>query len=153
MRYLLFFIALLLAIGCAGKMIKFDQYSVVMNLKVEADNSIFIGDDDKFTGILFLTPILEKENISIKRIKLVKNYGKYYLCGENFKNVWVIEPKNDGLTANYKSIDVTPDDKEDRYTNIGFSRYGAKENVCVKFKFNKQNMFIDKKGKINEKCN
>jgi len=48
MKYLFIFIFLLIAIGCAGKLIKFDQYSVAMNLEVEADSSIFIGEDDEF---------------------------------------------------------------------------------------------------------
>jgi hypothetical protein len=153
MKYILLFLLILLTISCAGKLIKFDQYSVAMNLEIEADSSIFIGEDDKFTGILFLQPIMEKEKIKMKKIKLIKNYGKYYLCAENFKNVWMIEPKDDGLTASYKAIDVTPENKEDRYKDIGFSRYGTKDNVCVKFNFNNQNIFIDKKGKVNEECN
>ena len=153
MKYISIFIFLIIAIGCAGKLIKFDQYSVAMNLEVEADSSIFIGEDDKFTGILFLKPIMEDEKLKMNKVKLIKNYGKYYLCAENFKKVWIIEPKGDGLTASYKAIDVTPRDKEDRYKSIGFSRYGTKDNVCIKFKFNNQNMFIDKKGKVNEECN
>ena len=153
MKYLFIFIFLLIAIGCAGKLIKFDQYSVAMNLEVEADSSIFIGEDDKFTGILFLQPIMENERIKMNTVKLIKNYGKFYLCAENFKNVWMIVPKDDGLTASYKAIDVTPEDKEDRYKGIGFSRYGTRDNVCVKFNFNNKNRFIDKKGKVNEECN
>ena len=153
MKYISIFIFLIIAISCAGKLIKFDQYSVAMNLEVEADSSIFIGEDDKFTGILFLQPIMEAEKLKMNKVKMIKNYGKYYLCAEKFKNVWIIEPKDDGLTASYKAVDVTPEDKEDIYKGIGFSRYGTKDNVCVKFKFNNQNMFIDKKGKVNEECN
>ena len=53
-------------------MIKFDQYSVAMNLKVEADSSVFIGEDEKFTAILFLGPILKEENTSPKKVKIIK---------------------------------------------------------------------------------
>ena len=150
MKYIFTCIIIILAIGCAGKLIKFDQYSEVMSLKVEPDNSVFIGEDDNFTGVLFIGPIFTEENISPKKVKLIKNYGKYYLCAENFRNVWIIEPKNDGKSAGYKAIDATPGEKDDRYSGIGFSRYGSKENVNIKFKFNSKTVFIDRKGKIHE---
>ena len=153
MKYLAIFIIMLCALDCAGKLIQFDQYSVAMNLKVEPDSSILIGSDEKFTGVLFLASILKEEKVKTGQVKLIKNYGKYFLCAENFKNVWMIEPQEDGSTAYYKAIDVTPKDKEDNYKDISFSRYGERDNVLIKFKYNKKEVFIDRKGKINEKNN
>ena len=150
MKYILTITLILLTISCAGKLIKFDQYSMAMSLKVEADSSVFIGEDEIFTGILFLGPIMKEENITLKKVKVIKNYGKYYLSAEKFKNVWIIKPKDDGISASYKAVDVTPDNKDDHYSNIGFSRYGKKEDVAVKFKFNNKNVFIDRKGNIHE---
>jgi uncharacterized protein YxeA len=151
MKYILLFITILLTISCAAKLIRFDQYSVTMNLTVEPDSSLFIGNDEAFTGVLFLAPILHEEKMDVDRVKLIKNYGKYYLCAEKFKNIWMIEPKDDGLTANYRPIDVTPKEKGDSYKEISFSRYGDKENVMIKFKFNKREIFIDRKGNLHEK--
>ena len=86
-------------------------------------------------------------------MKLIENYGIYYLCADDFKNVWIIQPGDDGMTGSFKAIDVTPDDETDTMKGISFSRYGSKENTCVKFRFNGNEIFIDRKGKLNEKCN
>lgn len=143
---------LLLAIwGCSSRILKFEQYSVAMNLAVSPDSSLYIGKDDQFSGILWLQPILKAENIAVKSVKLIQNYGRFFLCAENFKNVWLIEPAKDGLSAKYKAVDVTPKDKNDVLTSIGFSRYGTEEVTYVKFRFNKNEVLIDKKGGIDEK--
>jgi hypothetical protein len=138
--------------GCTSRIVKFEQYSVAMNLKVETDSSVYIGSDEKFSGVLWLNPILKQEKISAKEVKLIQNFGKFYVCADHFKNVWLIEPKSDGISADYKALDVTPKDTSDVYHDIGFSRYGSKDKACVKFRFNKQEIFIDRKGKVNEKC-
>jgi hypothetical protein len=153
MKKIFLSIIFLILCGCTSRIIKFEQYSATMNLKVEADSSVFIGSDEKFSGVLWLNPILQQEKSSVTQIELIQNYGTYYVCGEKFKNVWLIEPKSDGASAGYKALDITPDDTSDVYKNIGFSRYGPKDKTCVKFKFNKHEIFIDRKGKLNEKCN
>jgi hypothetical protein len=133
-------------------MIQFEQYSMSMNLKIAADSSVTIGSDEHFIGVLWLNSILKSENVPVEKIKLIQNYGAYFLCAENFKHVWMVEPEDDGLSGEYQAIDVTPKDKTDAYQEIGFSRYGSRENACVKFRFNKQEVFINKKGAVHEKC-
>jgi len=139
--------------GCTSRIVKFEQYSVAMNLKVEADSSVYIGSDEKFNGVLWLNPILQQEKTAVKEVILIQNFGKFYVCADKFKNVWLIEPKSDGASADYKALDVTPKDTSDVYQDIGFSRYGSQDKVCVKFRFNKQEIFLNRKGKVNEKCN
>jgi hypothetical protein len=153
-KKLIFLVPVLLLIGCAStRVTKFEQYSLAMDLKVAADSSVVIGGDDSFNGVLWLNPIIEAENIRVDKIKLIRNYGNYLVCGENFKRVWMIEPKSDGLTGKYKAIDATPSEKMDVYTGVALSRYGSGKNVIVKFGFNQQQVFIDKKGKVHEKLN
>jgi hypothetical protein len=101
---------------------------------------------------LWLNSVLKAENVPTEKIKLIQNYGRYFICAENFKHVWIVEPKDDGLSGKYQAIDVTPDDKTDAYYEITFSRYGSRENACVKFRFNKKEVFIDRKGNVHEKC-
>jgi hypothetical protein len=123
-----------------------------MNLKVAADSSVTIGSDEQFFGVLWLNQILKAENVPVEKIKLIQNYGSYFICADNFKHVWMIEPEDDGLSGEYKSIDLTPKDQTDVYNEIGFSRYGSREDACVKFRFNKKEVFIDRKGNVHEKC-
>lgn len=138
--------------GCANKMLQFEQYSVAINQQVSADSSIYLGDEEKFQGVIWISPILQEEKAQIKSVKFIRNYGNYYLCAENFKNVWMITPQEDGMTGSYKALDITPDDTTDVLTGISFSRYGSKDKTCVKFRFNDKEVFIDRKGNINEKC-
>jgi hypothetical protein len=152
MKIIIFSLIFLLLAGCSSRIVTFEQYSVAMNLKVEADSSVYIGSVEKFSGVLWLAPILLQEKSKVNEVKLIQNFGKYYVCADNFKNVWLIEPKSDGMSANYKALDVTPKDTSDVYSNVGFSRYGSKDKTCVKFRYNKQEIFIDRKGKINEEC-
>lgn len=152
MKRFIFLIPLFVWFGCTANMVKFEQYSVSMNLKVAADSSVTIGADDQFLGVLWLNPILETEKVSVEKLTLIQNYGRYFICANNFKQVWMIEPKADGLSGKYTAIDVTPDDKTDAYDQIAFSRYGSREDACVKFRFNKKEVFIDRKGNVNEKC-
>jgi hypothetical protein len=151
-KRLILLVAVLTLIGCAANIVKFEQYSVSMNLKVAADSSVTIGSDEQFFGVLWLNSILKTENVPVEKIKLIQNYGRYFVCAENFKHVWLVEPEEDGLSGEYKAIDVTPKDKTDGYNEIGFSRYGSRENACVKFRFNKTEVFIDRKGNVHEKC-
>lgn len=153
MQRLIFILPLMMLLSCAASVTRFEQYSLSMSLPVAADSSVTIGDDERLNGVLWLTPILKAEDVTIERIKLIQNYGFYYLCGEGFKHVWVIERKRDGLTGKYKALDVTPKDKTDVYEGVGFARYGEGEQVCVRFKFNKQEVYIDKKGRAHETCN
>lgn len=149
MKRLIFVVSMFLLFSCSSKVVRFEQYSpLAMNPKVAADSSITLGDDEKSFGVLWLTPILKEENVKADKVKVIQNYGKYYICAENFKHVWMIEPEEDGITGEYEAIDVTPDDKTDAYSEISLSRYGS----CVKFRYNKKEIFIDKKGKLNEKC-
>lgn len=152
MKQLIFLVVTFVLLNCAANSIKFEQYSVSMNLKVAADSSVTIGSDEQFFGVLWLNSILKTENVAVEKIKLIQNYGRYFVCAENFKHVWLIEPEEDGLSGEYQAIDVTPKDKADGYNEIGFSRYGTPENACVKFRFNKQEVFIDRKGNVHEKC-
>ena len=152
MKRLFFLVAVFVLFNCAARMIKFEQYSVSMNLKVAADSSVIIGNDEQFFGVLWLNSVLTAENVPVEKIKLIQNYGKYFVCADNFKHVWMVEPKDDGLSGKYEAIDVTPKDKTDAYQEIGFSRYGSRDNACVKFRFNKKEVFIDRKGDIHEKC-
>lgn len=141
----------LLVLACAGgKQLAFEQYSVAMNLVVEADSSVFIGTGEKFSGVLWLQPVLKTEQVSTPSVKVIQNYGAYYVCAERFKNIWVVQPKSDGLSASTRPLDVTPKDKADDYTNIAFSRYGAKEKAMVRFRFGSREVFIDKKGGVHE---
>lgn len=152
MKKALFLVILIALAGCSKQVVRFDQYSMAMNLKVEADSSLFLGDDDKFTGVLFINQILAAEKVPVSTIKLIKNYGKYYLCADDFQNLWQIEPRNDGLSAVYKAVDVTPEDKTDLLKNVNLSRYGTAEKSCVRFRFNGKEVFINQKGGLNEEC-
>lgn len=152
MKRLSFLVAIFLLFNCAAQLVKFEQYSVSMNLEVAADSSVTVGSDEQFFGVLWLNAILKTENVPVEKIKLIQNYGKYFICAENFQHVWIIEPEDDGLSGEYQSIDITPEEKSDAYTEISFSRYGSREQACVKFRFNKQEVFIDRKGKVHEKC-
>ncbi len=152
MKRLFLLVAVLVLFNCASRMIQFEQYSMSMNLKVAADSSVTVGNDEHFFGVLWLNSILKSENVPVEKIKLIQNYGTYFLCAENFKHVWMIEPEDDGISGEYKAIDVTPKDKTDVYNEIAFSRYGSRENACVKFRFNKKEVFINKKGDVHEKC-
>ncbi|HNW58420.1 MAG TPA: hypothetical protein PKI62_01935 [bacterium] len=152
MKKALILIALIAMAGCSKQLVRFDQYSVAMNLKVDADSSVFLGDGDKFNGVLFLSPILKKENATVTSVKVIQNYGRYYLCAEDFKNLWVIQPADDGTSGKYKAIDVTPEDKTDALKNISLARYGDDEKTCVRFRFNGKEIFINKKGGLNEEC-
>ncbi|MBN1406338.1 MAG: hypothetical protein JW956_01035 [Calditrichaceae bacterium] len=145
--------AVFFLVACAGRMIQFEQYSMAMSQKVSAESSIYLGSDETFQGVIWLNPILKEENVKTESVKLIENYGIYYLCADDFKNVWIIQPGDDGMTGSFKAIDVTPDDETDTMKGISFSRYGSKENTCVKFRFNGNEIFIDRKGKLNEKCN
>lgn len=152
MKRIIFLVAVMVLFNCAASKLKFEQYSVSMNLKVAADSSITIGSDEQFFGVLWLNSVLKAENVPAEKIKLIQNYGRYFVCAENFKHIWMVEPKDDGLSGKYQAIDVTPDDKTDAYNEIAFSRYGSRENACVKFRFNKKEVFIDRKGNVHEKC-
>jgi hypothetical protein len=151
-KRIIFIVAVFVLFNCAASKLKFEQYSVSMNLKVAADSSVTIGSDEQFFGVLWLNSLLKAEKVPIEKIKLIQNYGRYFICAENFKHVWIVEPKDDGLSGKYQAIDVTPDDKTDAYYEITFSRYGSRENACVKFRFNKKEVFIDRKGNVHEKC-
>lgn len=141
----------LLVLACAGgKQLAFEQYSVAMNLAVEADSSVFIGTGEKFNGVLWLQPVLKTEQVSTTTVKVIQNYGAYYVCAEQFKNIWVVQPKSDGLYASTRPLDVTPKDKADVYTHIAFSRYGTREKAMVRFRFGGKEVFIDKKGGVHE---
>ena len=153
MKKVLCIAAVFFLVACAGRMIQFEQYSMAMTQKVAADSSIYLGTDETFQGVIWLNPILKEENVKIESVKFIENYGVYYFCAEGFKNVWVIEPEEDGVTGEYEALDVTPDDPNDIMKGISFSRYGSKENTCVKFRYNGKEIFIDRKGKLNEKCN
>lgn len=150
-RYILFSAALIF-FGCAASITKFEQYSLSMNLKVAADSTVTVGSDEHFSGVLWLNPVLKTENVPAEKIKLIQNFGRYFVCAENFQHVWMVQPKDDGISGKYKAIDVTPDDEADAYREIGFSRYGSRDHACVKFRFNKQEVYIDRKGNIHEKC-
>jgi hypothetical protein len=152
MKKALILVALIALAGCHKQVVRFDQYSVAMNLAVEADSSIYLGDGDKFNGVLFINQILAAEMQPVKAVKLIQNYGRYYLCAEDFKNLWQIEPKADGVSAKYKAIDVTPEDKTDLLKNVNLSRYGTDEKACVRFRFNGKEIFINQKGGLNEEC-
>ncbi len=153
MKKVLIIATVFFLVACAGRMIQFEQYSMAMTQKVAADSSIYLGTDETFQGVIWLNPILKEENVKVELVKFIENYGIYYLCADEFKNVWIIEPGSDGMTGSYKSIDVTPDDETDTMKGISFSRYGSNENTCVKFRFNDNEIFIDRKGNLNEKCN
>ncbi len=152
MKQLISLVAVFVLFNCAARQVKFEQYSVSMNLKVAADSSVTIGNDEQFFGVLWLNSVLKEENVSVEKIKLIQNFGKYFVCADDFKHVWMVEPKDDGLSGKYKAIDVTPDDKTDAYNEIAFSRYGSRESACVKFRFNQNEVFIDRKGNVHEKC-
>lgn len=152
MKQFILLLAVLTMIGCAANTVKFEQYSLAMNLPVAADSSVTIGSDEQFFGMLWLNSILKTENVPIESIQLIQNYGKYFIVAENFKHVWLVEPEEDGLSGEYKAIDVTPKDKTDGYNEIGFSRYGTPDNACVKFRFNQQEVYLDRKGNVHEKC-
>jgi hypothetical protein len=142
---------LLLALACsAGKQLVFEQYSLAMTATVEPDSSIYVGNSDKFSGVIRLLPIFENENLAPKSVKLIENYGLYYICADQFKNVWVVRPKSDGMNAGFKALDVTPKDKTDSYTNVNFSRYGSKDKAVVRFRYNGTQIHIDRKGGLNE---
>jgi hypothetical protein len=153
MRRILFLTGVILLAGCAGRVIQFEQYSIAMDQAVSADSSIYLGDEEKFHGVMRLGPILEQEKAAVKSVKIIQNYGKYFLSADGFKNVWMIEPESDGLTGRYGAIDVTPGDTTDVLKDISFSRYGSKENTCIKLRYDSKEIFIDRKGKLNEKCN
>lgn len=147
----LFFVGMALLAACSSaRRVPFEQYSVAMNLPVEADSSVFIGTGEKFNGVLWLNEVLRIEQASTKSVSVIENYGKLYVCADQFKNVWIMSPDGDGMTASCKTVDVTPDDKTDAYSSVGFSRYGSKENAAVRFRFNGRQIFIDKKGKAHE---
>jgi hypothetical protein len=153
MKKFLLLIICMMVFHCANKqVVKFDRYSVSMNLPIESDSTIYIGTPEKFVGVLSLVPILKAENVSTNTIKLIENYGKFYVCADQFKNLWLIEPLGDGLTAQYKALDVTPEDKTDSLTDTGFARYGSGDKVCIKFRFNKKEVFINKKGVAHDIC-
>ncbi len=152
MKKALMLIVLIFLAGCSKQLVRFDQYSVAMNLKVEADSSVYLGDGDKFNGVLFLGPILQKETAPVTAVKVIQNYGRYYLCAEEFQNLWMIQPTADGTSGKYKAIDVTPEDKSDTLKNIGLARYGDQEKTCVRFRFNGKEIFINQKGGLNEEC-
>jgi hypothetical protein len=142
---------LALLAACSGaRRVPFAQYSVAMNLTVEADSSVFIGTDEKFNGVLWINDILRAEQTPAKSVSVIENYGKLYVCTDQFKNVWIVTPHKDGLTASCKALDVTPDDETDAYSSVGFSRYGSRENAAVRFRFSGRQIFIDKKGKVHE---
>ncbi|OGC00343.1 hypothetical protein A2V82_06845 [candidate division KSB1 bacterium RBG_16_48_16] len=152
MKRSIFLISIILVFGCASRVVKLEQYSMSMNLKVAADSSVTIGDDENIHGVLWLNPILKMEGVNADKVRLIQNYGRYFVCADNFKHVWMVEPKGDGLSASYTAIDATPADKADAYNEISLSRYGSRENACVRFRFNGKEVFIDKKGGVNEKC-
>ena len=153
MKQFIVVMALIVLAGCAGSLIRFDQYSLAMDQAVEADSSVYLGSDENFQGVLWLSPILKQEKTAVKTVKIIQNYGKYFVCAENFKNIYMIEPNSDGTTGTYKSIDVTPNDTTDVFTGISFARYGSKENTCVKFRYDGKEIFISREGEINEQCN
>ena len=153
MKKLLFAVLCIMTVHCANKqVVRFERYSVSMNLPIESDSTVYIGTPEKFVGLLSLAPILKAENIDINAVKLIENYGKYYVCADQFKNIWLIDPKGDGMTAKYKAIDVTPEDQTDSLNETGFARYGSGDRVCIKFRFNQKEMFINKKGIVHEIC-
>ncbi len=152
MKRFILLLALVGLLGCAANRIKFEQFSVSLNLPVAPDSSVTIGSDEQFLGVIWLTEILRTENAPVEKIKLIQNYGLYFICAEGFKHVWMVDPQKDGMSAKFKPIDVTPKDKNDTYRQIGLSRYGTRDNACVKFRFNQQEIFIDRKGNIHEKC-
>lgn len=152
MKRIILLVALIGLLSCAANRIKFEQFSVSLHLQVAPDSSVTIGSDEQFLGILWLTEILRTENVPVEKIKLIQNYGRYFICAEGFKHVWMVDPQKDGMSAKSKPIDVTPKDKSDAYRQIALSRYGTRDNACVKFRFNQKEIFIDRKGKIHEKC-
>ena len=153
MKKSLLLLSALIFISCAGRqVVKFERYSVSMILPVEADSTVYVGTPEKFVGVLSIEPILKAENVKIQSIKVIENFGIFFVCADQFQHIWMIEPRGDGMTARYKAIDVTPDDKTDRMSDTGFSRYGSDDNVCIKFRNSQNEVFINKKGKIDEEC-
>ncbi len=144
---------LVLVLGCAATLTRFEQYSPAMTLSVDADSSVTVGCDDKFFGVLGLGPIFEAENGFIRQVKVIENYGLFYVVGEGFRRVWIIEPKSDGMRAKVRGVDVTPKDEGDVYADVSLSRYGSRENAAVRFRFNGRQVFIDRKGRAYDKWN
>jgi len=151
-KRIIFLAAIVILSHCAAQRVKLEQFSVSLNLPVAQDSSVAIGSDEQFFGVLWINEILKAENVSVEKIKLIQNYGRYYLCAEGFKHLWIVAPQQDGMSAKYKAVDVTPKDKNDDYRQIGLSRYGTREHACVKFRFNQQEVFIDRKGNVHETC-
>ena len=77
MKIIVFSLIFLILAGCSSRLVTFEQYSVAMNLKVEADSSVYIGSDEKFSGVLWLNPILLQERSTVNEVKLIQNFGKY----------------------------------------------------------------------------
>ena len=148
-RWLLALLPMVMACSSANR-IPFEQYSVAMNLAVEADSSVYIGTDEKFNGVLWLNRVMQTEQVPVQSVKLIQNYGKYYLSANQFKNIWILERRKDGTTAKAKALDITPQDQTDVYTDISFSRYGSKDNAMIRFRYNNQQVFIDRKGGVHE---
>jgi len=148
-RWMVFLLPIL-AFCSGARRVPFEQYSVAMTLAVEPDSSVFIGTDEKFNGVLWLKQVFETEGTAAASVKLIENFGRFYLCADQFKNVWILQPHKDGVSAKAKAVDVTPEDETDVYTDIGLSRYGSRENAMVRFRFNNRQLFIDRKGGVHE---
>lgn len=151
MKGLLPAIAAALFLACAATVTRFEQYSPAMTLAVEPDSTVVIGRDDQFTGVLWLNPILAAEKTPVTQVKLIENYGVYFVAAEGFRRIWMIEPKGDGMSAVYRSVDVTPKDETDVYERISLSRYGTSDNACVRVRLGRREAFVDKKGRVYEK--
>jgi hypothetical protein len=151
-KLILLLLVVLVIFGCAPTL-KLEQYSLRMTLPVRADSSVYIGDVEKFVGVMGLKPILNSEGVKPQEVKLVVNYGVYYVIADNFKNVWMVTPKSDGVSGAYKSIDLTPQDKADKMKDTNIYRYGSKKakDTCVVVEFSNKKVYINKKGGINEK--
>jgi hypothetical protein len=106
-----FFLSLILFFGCTTNrvIISFQQNSELFKVKVDDVKMVSIKDKEYTTprlGWLDISPIVNYESSNVKEIVLILYKGVYFLTAENFRNIWLIKCKKDGLTASCTPISL-----------------------------------------------
>lgn len=109
--------------------------------QVEIKNMNFIPR----IGWINISPILDYENSKVEKIVLVIHKGIYFLVAKNFKNVWLIKPRSNGISAK-----ATPVLLLKRVGNSPFLTVSDDKKWVILYYDQKMRFKINEKGKIME---
>ena len=138
--------------------LSFEQHSLRIPLRVEADGSVSLAEHPPLIGRLDLTPILTEEGVAPKAnskvtVQVMMNYGRLYVASESFRSLWEITPQPGTTSASYRPILVVRPSGAAPVKDLRFSRYGSARSSCLRLDRAGGNpVFITSAGEARDVC-